>query len=250
MIDNAKFEVRKPLLWFRVIGHTSSDSLFGEEEALLPVFESALAKAGDELFLVAGEIFVKSLSGNVGIGALTLRGTARDNVRNAFALAVSGELSLSAVDYRLDAPPAPPAMRFPDTHAGIVRTDVSPEFSAMVDATETLRHGCEEDATVTVVCSDLGLDRTISLAIIDVETQTAKVRIEIDTASGAAVLDAWDSECKTDLIGSFRDAGIAVSDNGRFDAAEWDHARWADTQTVLARAILRHGTRPVLAMAM
>lgn len=249
MIDNGQFEVRKPVLWFRAIGQTTPDGPIDLEERASTVFESTLARPGDRFYLVDGALVHERRDGTLSNGALTLRGTAQDNVREAFAMTKAGELSLAGI---LNVPsriPETPATRFSDTHCGVERRDVSPAFAEMMDATEGFRHDCDADGGWAVNCCDFGLERKTALSILDIETQISLIQIEVDSNTRVATVSVSDREFSPTLIGTLREAGIPVSDAGVAEGVIWNGETWSAAQAALSGLFFKQSAAPALAMA-
>ncbi|MCV9963959.1 hypothetical protein OIU34_18945 [Pararhizobium sp. BT-229] len=249
MIDNGQFEVRKPVLWFRAIGKTIPDGLVGLVEQSITVYETSLARPGDLFYLVEGALVHQGRDGSLSLGAFNLRNQKGDNAREGFLLTKHNDLALKSI---LNTPariPVVPVGKFPASHCGVVRPDLSPAFAEMLEATEEFRHDCDQDGAWTVDCTDYGITRAISFSVHDVETQISLVRIEYSPISRSAVVTVADREFASAVIGSLRDVGITISDEGVADDHAWDADAWRASQSALSKLFFRRSATPSLAMA-
>lgn len=249
MIDNGQFEVRKPVLWFRAIGETIPDGPSDLVQNSTTVYQSTLARPGDRFYLVDGTLVHEGRDGVLSVGALTLRGNLRNNVREAFVLTRNDELSLKSILNKPVRVPEIPAERFPSTHCGVVREDVSPALAELMDATEAFRHDCDQDGGWAVNCSDIGLERTVSLYVLDIETQISLVQIEVASNARTAKVSVADKEFGPTLIGALRDAGIPASDDGVVQGVVWDRDAWSSVQASLSQLFFRQSSANTMAMA-
>jgi hypothetical protein len=249
MIDNGQFEVRKPLLWFRAIGQTIPDGLPDLEERVSTVYASALAKPGEHFYLVDGVLVQQGRDGTLAAGALTLRGTPQDNVREAFLMTLAEELSLISLLNTPPCLPTTPSERYSDLHCGVVRIEVSPEFAKMMDATVAFRHECDADGGWAVNCRDFGTDRKIALSVVDIETQLWLVQIEVDSHTQMASISVADREFNATLIAALRNAGMSISDMGIAEGQSWDGEMWSLAQSILSDLFFKRVSTPAIAMA-
>ncbi len=249
MIDNAQFEVRKPVLWFQAIGKTIPDGPTDLCQNSTTVYQSILAHPGDSFYLLGGELVHRGRDGVLSVGALTLRGHAADNVREAFVLTRNNEFSLKSILNKPARVPDVPADRFSSTHCGVVRKDVSPAFVELMDATEAFRHDCDNDGGWAVNCSDIGLDRTVSLYVLDIETQISLVQIEVGSNARTAKVSVAHMEFGPTLIGALREGGIPVSDDGLVEGIVWDQTTWFAVQASLSQLFFRQSAANTMAMA-
>lgn len=249
MIDNGQFEVRKPVLWFQAIGETIPDGPSDLGQNSTTVYQSTLARPGDKFYLVNGRLVHEGLDGNRSVGALTLRASAADNVREAFILTRNNEFSLKSILNRPARVPEVPAERFSSSHCGVVRKDVSPAFVELMDATAEFRHDCDDDGGWAVNCSDIGLDRTVSLYVLDIETQISLVQIEVGSNARTAKVSVADKKFGPTLIGALREGGIPVSHEGVVEGIVWDRDTWSSVQASLSQLFFRQSAANTMAMA-
>jgi hypothetical protein len=241
MIENGQFEARTPVLWFRAIGKTAPDGIADLGEHSATVYESALACAGDRFYLVDGTLVHEGRDGQLSAGALTLRGSAADNTREAFSLTRAAELTLKSILNTPPYVPDAPAERFHGSHTGIVRKVFSPAFVEMMDATEDFRHDCDEYGGWTVTCSDYGIERKIGFSVVDIETQLPLLTIN-RTASEATVYVA-DSDFAPSVSEALRGAGIADTESGISAIS------WPTLQDTLSRLFFPRAATLTMAMA-
>jgi hypothetical protein len=242
MIDNGQFEARTPVLWFKAIGTTSPDGLDDLGERSTTVYESALARAGDRFYLVDGALVHESRDGQLSAGALTLRGSAADNTREAFVLTRANDLVLKSILNTPSRVPAVPADRFSGSHVGIVRQALSPAFVEMMDATEDFRHDCDEDGGWGVTCSDYGLERKVVLSVVDIESQMPL--LTIDRSGSETTVYVADSDFAPSASEALRNAGIVAS--GKAASA----VSWSAVQEALSGLFFPKSATPAMAMAM
>jgi hypothetical protein len=241
MIDNAQFEVRNPVLWFKAIGTTAPDGPADLKEHSATVYESSLAIAGDRFYLVDGSLVHEGRDGSLSAGALTLRGSVADNAREAFALTRATDISLKSILNTPSRVPAAPAERFHSSHPGIVRQAVSPAFVEMMDATEEFRHDCDEDGGWAVICSDYGFERKVVFSVMDIETQMPL--LTINRSGSEATVYVADSEVAPSVSEALRNAGIVEPERGIAAVS------WTAVQDALSHLFFPKDATPLMAMA-
>lgn len=241
MIDNGQFEVRNPVLWFRAIGTTSPDGFADLGEHSATVYESALANPGDRFYLVDGALVHEGRDGQLSSGALTLRGSAADNTREAFSMTRATDLVLKSILNTPARVPAAPAERFHGSHCGIVRQAFSPAFVEMMDATEEFRHDCDKDGGWAVTCSDYGLERKVVFSVMDIETQLPL--LTINRSCSEATVFVADSEFAPSVAEALHDAGITQTEKGLTPVS------WPAVQDALSRLFFPKPKIPAMALA-
>ncbi|MDW9478624.1 hypothetical protein GOB57_07895 [Sinorhizobium meliloti] len=249
MIDNGQFEVRRPVLWFRAIGETAPDGPADLDERSTTVYESTLARPGDKFYLVNGVLIHEDREGSLSLGALTLRGSTADNGRESFALTRNNEVALKSILNRPAHVPKVPAERFASTHCGLVRSDVSPAFTEMMNATGEFRHDCDQDGGLSVNCSDFGVERSVSFYVLDIETQTSLIGIVVGSNTRTATITVTDKEFSPVVSASLREAGIPVSEEGLAEGIAWDADAWSAAQASLSRLLFNQSAAHTLALA-
>jgi hypothetical protein len=250
MIDNGQFAVRKPVLWFKAIGKTIPDGPVDLGESSTTVYRSTLARPGEHFYLVNGALVHEARDGSLSVGALTLRALTSENVRQAFVLTKNDELALKSI---LNTPariPETPDERFPSTHSGVVRGDLSPSFSDLMDATQEFRDECDRDGAWMASCSDFGMDRTVAIYVLDIETHISVVQIEVDSNARTAKVSVADREFSPAVTEALQGAGIPLSKEGTVEGIVWDADSWSATQTALMQLFFyKKAAVPAVAMA-
>lgn len=241
--------VRTPVLWFREIGRTASDAPFGFPEQSYAVFASALAMKGDRFHFVECQLVHESAGGSLSRAAMRLQGNSdiRTDLYEAMKLAAAGDLAIV-----LALPPVVPprpAREYPSVHTGVERLEVSPAFAEMMDATEGFRHDCDDQGYLSVICSDYGPSRAVTLCVVDPETGHPSLFVEHDPLSSAATLTVVDEALRTDVAAALGDIGISLEGDGVFTLADFRDGGW-DTLVAGLTSVLLHAPEMSRPMAM
>lgn len=187
--DRRHFEVSETVLWFRWAGTRPETGTDRRQ----PVYEAVRASPGEAFHLVADGLVHVALDGTRSFGVMAVGDHAALGLEDLDG--VQGDI-LSAMERsgRLVAAPATaggvtvPSARgrdFPAGHVGIARIDTSPEFQVLMTELEDVRFDLAEEGVYDVLCGDFGRNRTVTIGIVDRETDTVVIRLEHDTLTDA-----------------------------------------------------------------
>lgn len=252
MIENNVYEVKQPILWFRMVGHTSPDGVLDFPEQGMPVYESILAAPGDRFRLIENQIVHEAVDGMLSRGVFRLNGHGNNenDIYEAMRLQVAGDIGLGNSDQPTPMLPQMPATVFTSCHSGIIRRDFSPAFCALMDATEALRHDCDADGSWIICCGDYGESRTVSLSFLDVETHLSILQIEYDPMAGSFSVTTGDNEFAPALADALREAGLVVGRDGKLGGNTSAADTWSAAQNALAGVFLGRTSALPMAMSM
>jgi hypothetical protein len=180
-----RYEVSKPLLWFRFLGLTLPDGFDALDERRYPVYESLRAQVGDAFQFQGGSLIHLSADGRTSFASMRADhgDTVNASMHDLVVLSEAGLVRPAAAVHipHVEMPEATFASNFGD----VVRTDVSPEYAAMLEETEAFRRRTDDSGAVNVACRDFAARRELGFSILDVELGLPIANFQIDPVAGS-----------------------------------------------------------------
>ena len=236
-----QFKTTLPILWFQKIGDVEADNPIDLPDNKTPIYQTILSKTGSNFTLDSNGFYYVDSQLNQHLGSLIASNNttdiAPDSEKEVSKLLAAGhfikvDTNISSISKQIN-----PDKVFDTTGDNIIIQDSSLEFYDMVSATEELRSLCHDSDIWRPVYNDFANTRTISMSLIDLETLTSGLKIEIDPITKQASLTITNKNLKQDLLSLLKNTNTNISDKNPCVIENFDMEVLIDIQDAIKRVI-------------